>query len=141
MKNPVYDIYIATRYIVWRNMNTKSTDKQVDSITPLSEQAFMILLSLAPGKKHGYAILKDVEESSDGAVVLSTSTLYGALGRMQEQGLIARVSIDEMENAGPGLPRKFYELTDRGGRILEAETKRMHGLVLLAQQRLGEAGE
>jgi DNA-binding PadR family transcriptional regulator len=73
--------------------------------------------------------------------VLSTSTLYGALGRMQKQGLIVRVSIDETENAGPGLPRKFYELADRGGRILKAETKRMQGLVLLAQQRLGEAGE
>lgn len=122
-------------------MENKKTSKQVNSITPLSEQAFLILLSLAPGKKHGYAILKGVEESSDGAVVLSTSTLYGALGRMQEQGWIMRVSIDEEENAGPGLPRKFYELTDIGGRILEVETKRMRGLVLLAQQRLGEAGK
>lgn len=122
-------------------MDSKKTSRQVNSINPLSEQAFLILLSLAPGKKHGYAILKDVEESSNGAVVLSTSTLYGALGRMQEQGLIARVSIDEERNAGPGLPRKFYELTDMGGRVLEAETKRMRGLVLLAQRRLGEAGK
>ena len=109
-----------------------------NSLSPLSEQAFFILLSLAPGRKHGYAIIKDVEDFSTSALVLSTSTLYGALGRMQEQGLIVRISVDEGENSNPGLPRKFYELSENGRRLLMAETQRMQALVLLAEQRLGE---
>lgn len=114
------------------------SNNKSNSLFQLSEQAFFILLSLAPGKKHGYAILKDVEDFSASALVLSTSTLYGALGRMQEQGLIVRVSVDEGENSRPGLPRKFYELSKKGCRVLLEETQRMQALVLLAEQRLGE---
>jgi DNA-binding PadR family transcriptional regulator len=105
---------------------------------PLSEQGFFILLSLAPGRKHGYAILKDVESLSAGALVLSTSTLYGALGRMLDQGLIVRVSVDEGEKPRPGLPPKFYELSEKGRRALKAETQRMQTLVLLAERQLGD---
>ena len=104
----------------------------------LTDQAFFILLSLTPGRKHGYAILKDIEELSAGAIRLSTSTLYGALGRLQDQALIKRISVDEPENSSPGLPRKFYALTELGRRVLEAETERLHALVLLARLRLAE---
>ena len=114
------------------------SNNKSNSLSPLSEQAFFILLSLAPGRKHGYAILKDVEDFSASALVLSTSTLYGALGRMQEQGLIVRISVDEGEKPRPDLPRKFYELSENGRRMLMAETQRMQTLVLLAEQRLGE---
>ncbi|MCJ7661406.1 MAG: PadR family transcriptional regulator [Anaerolineales bacterium] len=114
------------------------SNNKSNSLVPLSEQAFFILLSLAPGKKHGYAILKDVEDFSASALVLSTSTVYGALGRMQEQGLIVRVSVEGGEKPRPGLPRKFYELSKKGRRVLLEETQRMQALVLLAEQRLGE---
>ena len=109
-----------------------------NSFSPLSEQAFFILLSLSSGQKHGYAVLKDVKDSSAGALVLSTSTLYSALGRMQDQGLIMRVSVDEGEKPRPGLPRKFYQLSEKGRRVLRMETQRMQALVLLAEQRMGE---
>jgi len=109
-----------------------------DTFSPLSEQAFFILLSLSSGQKHGYAILKDVGDFSAGALVLSTSTLYGALGRMQDRGLIVRVSVEEGEKPRPGLPRKFYVLSETGRRMLRAETQRMQALVLLAEQSLGE---
>jgi len=108
------------------------------SYLPLTEPTFYILLSLAPGKKHGYAILKDVEALSDGKVRLSTSTLYGALGRLLDQGLIERVPNDEEENTGPGLPRKAYILSETGRRVLEAETDRLQSLVAVAHLRLGE---
>ena len=108
------------------------------SYLPLTEPTFYILLSLAPGKKHGYAILKDVEALSDGKVRLSTSTLYGALGRLLDQGLIERVPNEEKETTGPGLPRKAYILSHTGRRILEAETRRMQALVTTARLRLGE---
>jgi DNA-binding PadR family transcriptional regulator len=108
------------------------------SYLPLTEPTFYILLSLALGKKHGYAILKDVEALSNGKVSLSTSTLYGALGRLLDQGLIERVPNDEEENTGPGLPRKAYILSETGRRVLEAETDRLQSLVAVAHWRLGE---
>ena len=122
------------------NMNDHTTHTQAtpSSYLPLTEPTFYILLSLAPGKKHGYAILKDVQALSDGNVSLSTSTLYGALGRLLDQGLIERVPNDEEENTGPGLPRKAYVLSETGRRMLEAETNRMRALVAAACLRLGE---
>ena len=55
---------------------------------PLTETTFYILLSMAVERKHGYAILKDVEQLSKGRVVPSTGTLYGALSRLLDQDLI-----------------------------------------------------
>lgn len=106
---------------------------------PLTEPTFYILLSLAPGRKHGYGVLKDVEALSSGRVRLSTSTLYGALRRLLTQGLIERVT-ETGEHAGPGLPRKAYVLSELGRRVLEAEANRMHALVVVARLRLGEEG-
>jgi PadR family transcriptional regulator PadR len=67
------------------------------------------LLSLSGGRKHGYAILKDVNELSGGTATLSTSTLYSALGRLLDQELIARVDLPPEAETGPGLPRKAYQ--------------------------------
>jgi DNA-binding PadR family transcriptional regulator len=103
---------------------------------PLTEATFYILLSLVPGSKHGYAILKDVETLSSSRVILSTSTLYSALQRLGEQGLIARVDDDNQPVANPGLPRKAYILTEAGRKILESEMARLQHLFSAGQQRL-----
>ena len=108
------------------------------SYLPLTVPTFYVLLSLAPGKKHGYAILQDVESLSKGKVHLSTSTLYGALGRLLDQGLIERVPCDLEPGSHPGLPRKAYVLSELGRRILEAETDRMQALSAIARLRLTE---
>ena len=105
---------------------------------PLSEAVFFILLSLAPGAKHGYAIMKDVEVLSDSRVSLSTGTLYGALKRLLDAGWIDRV--EEGQN-GSGRERKAYTLTQLGKGILEAETARMQNLVITAQSRSTARGE
>ena len=102
---------------------------------PLTESTFYILLSLAPGKKHGYAIMKDVKDLSNERVNLSTSTLYTAVGRLLDQELIERLSDDE-QDSGPGLPRKSYILTSLGRRVLEAESVRLQGMVKEANLRL-----
>lgn len=113
----------------------------IDLLTylPLTEPTFYILLSLAPGKKHGYAILKDVKDLSKERVNLSTSTLYTAIGRLLDQELIERFE-DGDEDPSPGLPRKSYALTDLGRRVLEAETVRLQGMVKEARLRLREEG-
>ncbi|MCC6300825.1 MAG: helix-turn-helix transcriptional regulator [Anaerolineales bacterium] len=109
------------------------------SYLPLTEPTFYILLSLAPGKKHGYAIMKDVKALSKERVNLSASTLYTAVGRLLDQELIERLS-DGEQDAGPGLPRKSYALTDLGRRVLEAEHIRLQGMVKEARLRLREDG-
>lgn len=108
------------------------------NLLPLTEATFYILLSLSAGRKHGYAILKDVSALSDATLELSTSTLYGALGRLQDQGLIERVENGPGTEVGPGLPRKAYQLTDLGRRMLEAEMTRLRRLVQAGVQRLGQ---
>lgn len=108
------------------------------NLLPLSEATFYILLSLSSGRKHGYAILKDISRLSGSTLQVSTSTLYGALGRMQDQGLIMRVENGSGEAGGPGLPRKVYELTELGRRTLEAELVRLRRQVQAAQHSLGQ---
>jgi DNA-binding PadR family transcriptional regulator len=105
---------------------------------PLTEAKFYILLSLAPGEKHGYAIRQDVEAMSGGRIRLSTSTLYSALGRLLDQALIARVANGPDTRPGPGLPRKAYVLSDLGRRVLHAEVDRLQALTATARLRLGE---
>jgi DNA-binding PadR family transcriptional regulator len=101
---------------------------------PLTESTFFIMLSLAAGPQHGYAILKEVEALSDGRVVLSTGTLYGALKRMLDAGWLERLEGPESE--GNGRERKLYRLTPFGRELLEAETTRLRSLAGLAELRL-----
>ena len=105
----------------------------VQAIQPLTEATYFIMLSLAAGPKHGYAIMKDVEAASMGRVLLSTGTLYGALGRFLKEGWIER--LDDPASGRTGRPRKVYALTDSGRRCLEAEVARLRALVSAAKLR------
>jgi DNA-binding PadR family transcriptional regulator len=100
---------------------------------PLTEATLYILLSLAPGAKHGYAIMKEVETLSNGRVNLSTGTLYGALKRLLDGGWIERV--DDIASDGSGRERKAYRLTELGQHILAAEVARLENVVATAQRR------
>jgi DNA-binding PadR family transcriptional regulator len=100
---------------------------------PLTEVTYFILLSLAPGPRHGYAIMKDVQRLSDQRVVLSTGTLYGALKRLLDQGWILRT--DDPEPNGTDRERKSYRLTQDGRRVLQAEVRRLENLVTVARLR------
>jgi DNA-binding PadR family transcriptional regulator len=102
----------------------------------LSEQTFLILLSLRRGPKHGYAIAADVRSISNERVRLSVSTLYTTLKRLLDSGWV-RMAAEE--GGGPGRPRKTYELTRAGARVLEAEVERMDWLVQRAR-RLPQEG-
>ncbi len=114
-------------------------ENQIQDNLPLTEATFFILLSLAPGAIHGYAILKSVEDLSRGRVVLSTGTLYGAIKRLLETGWIERVETSTPDETGR--PRKDYRLTDLGRRILGAEVDRLEGLVATARLRTRPRGE
>jgi DNA-binding PadR family transcriptional regulator len=103
---------------------------------PLREPTFFILLSLSPGPKHGYAILKEVECLSEERVKLSTGTLYGAIKRLLDRGWIRRVD-DPIPNATER-ERKSYALTELGRRVLNAEIARLQKLVSVAQIQTAE---
>jgi DNA-binding PadR family transcriptional regulator len=108
---------------------------------PLQEPTFFILLSLAHEPRHGYAILKDVETLSGGNIRLSTGTLYGALNRLLDQGLIQPSPNGAAPSAAnPGKPRKTYQLTQAGLRLIQAETARMDRMLSAARLRLYEEG-
>ncbi len=103
---------------------------------PLREPTFFILLSLSPGPKHGYAILKEVESLSEGRVKLSTGTLYGAIKRLLDRDWIRRVD-DPIPNS-TDRERKTYDLTELGRRVLNAEIVRLQKLVSVAQIQTAE---
>lgn len=98
---------------------------------PLTEPVLLIMLSLAGQPRHGYSILKDVEEMSNGRVILSTGTLYGALRRLLDDGWIERFEEPESSRG-----RQAYRLTVEGQRNLQTEVSRMKLLTRLASLRV-----
>lgn len=104
---------------------------EIQSQLPLTEATYFILLSLAPGPRHGYAIIKDVRALSRGRVSLSTGTLYTALKRLLDSGWIQPANDGSLVSTGR--QRKGYNLTSVGRRILQAEVQRLEGLVSAAQ--------
>jgi DNA-binding PadR family transcriptional regulator len=113
-----------------------SRDREILEELPLTETTFFILLSLSPNPKHGYAMMKDVEQLSEGRIRLSTGTLYGAIKRLLEDGWIKRVEDHNTQEDGRG--RKVYALTRYGRHILNAEVDRLQDLVAAAQQVYAE---
>lgn len=97
----------------------------------LTDLAFHILIALGGGPAHGYAIGKDVEEQSGGRLDPSTGTLYQALHRLKEEGLIASAEPPERSDER----RKYFKLTERGKRAVAAEARRLHALVRTARKR------
>lgn len=100
---------------------------------PLSPQLFQILLSLVDGAdRHGYAILRDVEARTGGEVRLTASTLYAAIKRMLDAGLIAEV--DAPEETG-GAPRRCYRIRKAGRDLARAEAERLARAVNMARDK------
>ena len=93
---------------------------------PLTPAAFHVLVALADGPKHGYLILKDVEERTDGQVKLSTGTLYGMIKRFLDDELIIETKADDDR-------RRPYKLTALGRDVAEAEAGRLERMVRAAR--------
>lgn len=101
--------------------------------TPLTPQAFQILLSLVDGGDlHGYAILQDIATRTDGEIRLTASTLYAAIKRMLEAGLIAEV---EAPGDSGGAPRRCYRITRAGLGTAQAEAERLARAVAMARDK------
>lgn len=105
---------------------------------PLTPITYHVLLALARAPLHGYGILKSMEERSGGRVSPSTGSLYLALQRMGEEGLIEEAPEPEAEEGGDAR-RRYYRLTSLGREVAREETARLADLVGAAG-RLGLAG-
>ena len=97
---------------------------------------FEVLVSLADGEKHGYAILKDVARRTDGRVTLSAGTLYALVRRFVADGLRA----ESAERPDPALDaerRRYYRLTDFGRQVARAEAERMEQALARSRRLIG----
>ncbi len=95
---------------------------------PLTRDAFDVLVSLAEGDRHGYAILLDIAERSQGRIRLSPSTLYAVIRRLLEAGLIAE-SAERPDPAHDDERRRYYRLTPLGRQVARAEARRLTQLI------------
>lgn len=94
----------------------------------LSQSEFYILLSLAIKQRHGYEIMKQVEQDSGQKVLLGPGTLYGSIKRMLQSRLIEEVNGDNPR-------RKYYTLTEKGRKSLSTELERYNDAVELAKRK------
>lgn len=99
----------------------------------LSPAQHHILLALLAGERHGYALMKDVEAITEGAMRLGPGTLYGALKRLLEAALVEEGG--ERQDDGDER-RRYYRITGAGRRALAAETERLQRLVAYAHDHL-----
>lgn len=107
---------------------------------PLTPLTMALLLALAGEDRHGYALMEEVERQTEGTLRPGTGSLYAALQRLMDDGLIAEAKGDA--SGGPGRPRKTYRITHRGREMVRAEAQRMARVLELARaRRLGPGGE
>jgi DNA-binding PadR family transcriptional regulator len=105
----------------------------VNPAPPLTAAAFQVLLALAAGEAHGYAVMRFVEQVTDGTVRLGPGTLYRTIGRLLADGLV-----EEVEGGDPAAPhdarRRYYRLTPLGRRAAQAEAALLERMVAAATQ-------
>lgn len=103
---------------------------------PLHDPALSILTVLAGGRRHGYAIIREAEELSDGRVRLKVSSLYSALDRLAAEGLVTRAG----DEAVDGRLRRYFALSDTGALVLQHEADRLEVQARMARERLEARG-
>lgn len=106
----------------------------VDQYLPLTPVAFEILLAVAEEERHGYAIMQDIEESTDGGMRLNPGTLYRAIGRLVDAGLLQELDArpaPDLEDAR----RRYYRPTPLGRRVARAEARRLAAQVAAARAK------
>ena len=107
---------------------------EIESHLPLTPALFHVLLALADGDKHGYAILKDVALRTAGEVRLSTGTLYGIIKRLLNDGMIVE-SRPRPATTHDDERRIYYHVTPLGQQIATAEAERLERVVALARRK------
>lgn len=108
--------------------------REIESYLPLPASVMHIVVALAAGEKHGYAIMRDVSAVSGGLIRMGSGTLYGSIKRMLDQGLIEEAE-ERPDLALDDQRRRYYRLTSLGHRVGAAEHERLASLVDAARLR------
>lgn len=103
-------------------------------LDPLPSAAFQILLSLADGDLHGYAIMRQVAEQTDGRMRLGPGTLYGSIQTLLEEKCIEEVEAPA-DAAGADERRRYYRLTPAGRKLARSEAERLGELLRVARAK------
>ena len=106
----------------------------VDALLPLQPATFHILVALADGDRHGYAIMQEVSERTGGRLTLSAGTLYRSIQRMLEQGLLSEVR-QRPAAQNDDERRRYYRITALGTAVARAEARRLTEMLKLARAR------
>lgn len=109
-------------------------NRDVGPYLPLTPAMFYVLLALADGEKHGYAILKDVARRTGGKVTLSAGTLYGIIKRLDVDEMIEELEVrpdPELDDER----RRYYRLTEFGRKVALAEARRMEEVIGIARSK------
>jgi DNA-binding PadR family transcriptional regulator len=110
------------------------TRKSAEALLPLSAPMFQVLIALADGEKHGYAIIKEVTRRTLGEVKLGAGTLYAIIRKFEGDGMVE----ESDERPDPALDderRRYYRLTAFGREVAQAEAKRMEDALRMAQAK------
>jgi len=100
---------------------------------PLTVPVYQILLSVVGRDFHGYAIIQDIRGRTDGEVNLTASTLYAAIRRLLEGGMIAELAQRPVDDPDPR--RRYYRITDFGRAVVRAEAERLERQVAMAREK------
>jgi DNA-binding PadR family transcriptional regulator len=116
------------------------TQRDPNAQLPLTPAVLHIMLALAGGERHGYAIAGEVDETTAGSIRMGPGTLYGSIQRMLGAGLIEEVSPKRARDDDER--RRYYRLTAFGRRVLELELQRLDRVVRVGRRKhlLGDAG-
>jgi DNA-binding PadR family transcriptional regulator len=110
-------------------------ERSPQELLPLTPPVFHILLSLAGEERHGYGIMQDVAQQTEGALQLGPGTLYGCLKRMLAAGLVEE-SDERPDTELDDERRRYYRMTAFGKRVVRAEAQRLAGAVTVAMAKL-----
>ncbi len=123
--------YLLRRYSMSLMVRYK---RDPHDLLPLTPGMFHVLIALADGEKHGYAIIKEVVRRTDGAIRLSAGTLYTLIRRFVQEGVIA----ESDERPDPSLDderRRYYRITEFGRDLARAEASRMESTLSMARAK------
>ena len=115
-----------------RRQHQDQEREELDALLPLPSATFHILVAVAGGEMHGYAILQDIAARTEGKVQLGAGTLYRSLHRMLEQGLVEETS-DRPDPELDDERRRYYRITALGIAVARAEARRFAQLLKLAR--------
>jgi len=114
-------------------MISRQSDIDPESFLPLPQAAFHILVALAQGDRHGYAIMQDVATGTDGKLKLNPGTLYTTIRRLLEQGLV--IELDERPDPEEDDERRrYYRLSALGRDVAKAEAARLQQSLAFARR-------